>query len=88
MQKPIKKIDRLANYSRDALLEELRRISRELDKKSLTMKDIETHAKCCYEIFKKRFGGLRKALTAAGLDSPSFHRDVTDDELLNELERV
>jgi len=88
MQKPVKQIDRLADYSNAALLEELRRVSEQLQKKSLTMEDIETHAKCSYALLKKRFGGLRGALTAAGLDSPPFHRDVSDSDLLNELERV
>jgi len=88
VRRSLKQIDRLADYSDVALLEELRRVSRELHGSSLTIADIETHARCSYALLKKRFGGLREALTAAGLDSPPFHRDVSDDDLLNELERV
>lgn len=88
MQKPVKQIDRLADYSGAALLEELRRVSEQLHKKSLTIEDIKTHAKCSYAVLKKRFGGLRRALAAAGLESPPFHRGVSDNDLLSELERV
>jgi hypothetical protein len=81
-------MDRLADYSNDALLAELRRLSDVLGTAQLTVKDIENHGRCCYELFKQRFGGLRSALNAAGLTATDFNRNVADDELLDELERI
>ena len=81
-------LDRLSDYSEKSLLEELRRVARLLGKNTLVMSDIETHARCSYAILKMRFGGLRPALRAAGLASLPFHRNVPDEKLLDELERV
>jgi len=81
-------LDRLADYSDDALLAELRRLADYLGKPRITIRDIDDHARCSYALLKQRFGGLTNALKAAGLSAPSFHRDVSDDHLLDELERI
>ena len=81
-------LDRLSDYSDESLLRELKRIAKLLGKDALTLGDIENHARCSYAILKQRFGGLRQALLRADLSSPPFHRNVSDDELLNELERI
>jgi hypothetical protein len=80
-------IDRLAEYSDTAVLEELKRVANSARKTTLTMNDLK-HARLSYGLLKKRFGGLRKALVLAGLSSQSFNRNVTDEDLLKELERV
>ena len=54
-------IDRLAEYSDQSILRELRRVADELGKDTLTMADL-SHAKLCYATLKNRFGGLREAL--------------------------
>lgn len=81
-------LDRLSDYSNESLLRELMRVAKLVGKESLTLQDIEDHARCSYAILKQRFGGLHQALVHAGLSSRPFHRNVSDDELLNELERI
>jgi 5-methylcytosine-specific restriction endonuclease McrA len=81
-------LDRLGDYSDESLLRELRRVAQLLEKDTLTMSDIDAHARCCYAVLKKRFGGLRPALIKAGLASPPLHRRLSDEELLDELGRI
>ncbi len=80
-------IDRLADYSDESILNELRRVAKSLGKNTLVAGDLKS-ARLSYALLKKRFGGLHKALKLAGLDSPEFHRNVPDEDLLRELERV
>jgi hypothetical protein len=79
-------IDRLSDYSDESIFAELRRIAKSLGR-PLTMDDVES-AKVSYGLLKKRYGGLRQALKLAGQDAPEFHRNVRDEDLLRELERV
>ena len=81
-------LDRLSEYTEAALVGELVRLARELGKRTLSIDDIESHARCSYAVLKLRFGGLRQALAVAGLESPAFNRNVSDDDLLDELERI
>jgi 5-methylcytosine-specific restriction endonuclease McrA len=81
-------IDRLSDYSDEALRSELRRIAHSLGRTSLTIEDIEKHGRCSYGLLKQRFGGLRRALRFADLSPNDFHRNVPDDELLGELCRI
>src|SRR3990172_6571973 len=81
-------LNRLADYSDAALLDELRRVASVLGQTSLTIGDVNAQARCSYAVLKKRFGGLRQALKAAGLEAPGFHRNVPDADLLDELERI
>jgi hypothetical protein len=84
----MKILDRLADYSDESVLRELKRVASELGKSTLTMDDL-SHARLCYATVKNRFGGLSEALRRAGLASGrEFHRNVSDDELLCELQRV
>lgn len=80
-------INRLSDYSGESILNELRRVAKQLGKETLTMADLK-HARLCYATIKDRFGGLRQALKRAGLQSPVFNRNVSDEELLLELERI
>ena len=81
-------LDRLADYSDQSLLNELRRIANAVGRNLLTIKDIDEHGRCSYALLKLRFGGLRAAMRAAGLGGKGFHRDVSDDQLLGELARI
>jgi hypothetical protein len=85
---PTRRLDRLSDYSNESLLDELRRIARVLGRTELTMDDVENHGRCCYEILKKRFGGLHAALKAAGLAAKDINRNVPKEELLRELARI
>lgn len=80
-------IDRLSNYSDEAILNELVRLANQLGKQTLTIADLE-EARVCYDTLENRFGGLRPALEKAGLQSPRFNRNVADDEMLLELKRI
>ena len=81
-------LNRLSDYSNEGILRELRRVASKLKKSTLTIADIERHARLSYALIKRRFGGIRNALKNAALHSPTFHRNVSDDQLLDELERV
>src|ERR1700693_6226145 len=81
-------LDRLADYSDESLLKELRRIASAIGRPFLTLEDVEKHACCRYTLLKQRFGGLTPALKAAGLNAKEFHCNVTDDDLLRELARI
>ncbi len=81
-------LDRLSDYSDESLLNELRRVAKDIGKTSLTLEDFEKYGRCSYAILKQRFGGLRAAQKAAGLSAEDFHRNVPDDELLGELARI
>jgi hypothetical protein len=83
----VRTLDRLADYSDESVLSELRRVARALGKDTLTRRDL-SRARLSYRLLKERFGGLRKALLKAGLQSPAFHRDIPDEDLLIELQRV
>ena len=85
---PYRVLDRLVNYSDESLLNKLRRIATALGGASLTIKDIDEHGRCSYAILKQRFGGLHRAMEAAGLSPKDFHRNVSDDDLLRELARI
>src|SRR5438128_2377210 len=85
---PHRVLDRLADYSDESLLNELRRIAIAVGRTSLTIKDIDEHGRCSYAILKRRFGGLHRAMEAAGLGPEDFHRNVSDDDLLGEFARI
>ncbi|HXX24823.1 MAG TPA: HNH endonuclease [Terriglobia bacterium] len=80
-------VDRLADYSDESIILELQRVAHQLGKDTLTIADLN-QAKLCYATLKNRFGGLREALRRAQLRGPDFHRNVPDDELLRELQKV
>jgi len=81
-------LDRLSDYSNESLLVEIRRIAEVVGSSDLTLDDIEKHGRCSYTILKQRFGGLRGALKAAGLEAKDFNRNVTEEQLLHELARI
>jgi hypothetical protein len=84
-----KTLDRLADYSDDSLLNELRRVATKLQKDTLSISDIETHARCSYAIIKIRFGGLRRALSCAELYKGAvYSKRTSESELLEELSRI
>ena len=58
-------IEGLSEYSDKALLDELRRIARDVGRTSLTIRDIEKHSRCSYGLLKQRFGGLRREIGRA-----------------------
>lgn len=69
----------------EALLEEARRIY--LETGELTKADVERLGKYSPEIYHRRFGGLTKVCELIGVD-PTFWRNASDEELLEELRRM
>jgi len=60
-------LNRLADRSDAALLEELRRVASLIEAEFLSKKAFDTHSKVSADTLRKRFGSWEKALTAAGL---------------------
>lgn len=85
-----RKIDRLPGrkYSKSQILAELRRTAEELGKDTLTIKDVNRHARVHYGTVKSYFGGLTEALREAGLRAKDFKRNISREELLDELARL
>ncbi|MFQ5431806.1 MAG: hypothetical protein ACE5EN_04780 [Nitrospinota bacterium] len=54
------KIDFLTEYDDKSLLSELKRISKTLDKHTITKQDIEKHGRVSYVSIYKRFGSLHR----------------------------
>lgn len=74
-------IDFLEACDAESIVAELKRVAAKLGKTTLSAIDIDSYALVKYDIVRKQFGGLRKALEAAGL-RPSRFRNASDEELL------
>jgi len=81
-------LNRLSDYSDHALLNEVRRVSELLGRTDFTIQEFEANARCSYAVLKKRFGGLATAISKVGLESRRFNRNIPDQELPDELERI
>lgn len=93
-------LDRLADYSDEALIAELKRVSALVGDTSLTLAAFAKLAKVSSSTVQRRFGGWEAALCAAGLPHRYSGQSVTekmkvqqgkgltDEALLSELQRV
>lgn len=81
-------LNRLPDYSDHSLLEEVKRVSEILCSVDFTIGEFEKYSRCSYAVIKKRFGGLAKAVEKAGIGDRNFNRNVSEQELLDELERI
>lgn len=93
-------LDRLTEYTAEALLNELARVAALLQGQALTKSAFDNHSRVSASTIQKRFGGWFEALEKAGLASryvgmvvsekqrqqPS--RRMSDEQLLSELVRV
>lgn len=75
-------IDFLESQDAESMLAELRRVAALLGKDKVTVTDLAAHGRVTHHALAKQFGGMRKALVAAGL-KPSRFRNASDDELLD-----
>jgi hypothetical protein len=75
------KIDFLESYSEKDIVEELKRIAVLVPDRPITKKDIQRHGRLSYSVIHKKFGGLTKALIAAGI-KPTSIPNPTDGQLL------
>jgi hypothetical protein len=72
--------------SEEELVAELRRLHDELDDVP-RQKDMNDHGEYSDEPYHSRFGSWNEALEAAGIE-PKHHRDISDADLLAEIERL
>lgn len=82
-------LNRPTDYSDEAFLNEIRRVSSIIEN-PLSMVKFNENSKYSAYTIAKRFGGWQKALEKAGLDDSFFpeNAEITKDELINELKRV
>ena len=78
------KIDFLESYTRQDIINELKRVSAIVGGRPLTKKDIQKYGRVSYQTIHKNFGGLSKAVIEAGL-RPNICHGVTDGQLLDTL---
>lgn len=78
------KIDFLESYTQEDIIKELNRISNIIGNRPVTKRDVQKYGRVSYPTIHKKFGGLSKAVMAAGL-TPNICHDVTDRQLLNAL---
>ncbi len=88
------------NCTDDEIIDEIRRVDSLIGKGKLTCQDYDKIAKMSSSNIKRRFGGWKNALIAAGLGykysgikvsdkmKTQQARKLTDDEILNELMRI
>lgn len=92
-------LDRLPDYSDEALLTELRRVANIVGTSKLTVAELSKYSKAGITTFRRRFGGWPAALEAAGLShlynaispatkSRTLARQMSKDEMLEEIRRV
>lgn len=93
-------LDRLADYSDEALVAELKRVSALVGDEPLTLAAFSKFAKVSPSTMQRRFGGWEAALCAAGLThrysghpvtekmKAQHGKGLTNEQLLSELQRV
>lgn len=70
-----------------AILEDLKKVAKIIDKNTVSKLDYESHGKYSYDVVHRRFGSWNAALLQAGLKK-STNKNTTIDELLENLEEV
>lgn len=93
-------LSRLSSYDNESILTEIKRVAALIDSPALTQSEFDKHSKVHSGTVRRRFGGWRKALMAAGLadrySGPRVSakmktqaaRSMSRDELVVELKRV
>jgi len=93
-------LNRLKSYSDEEIIKELQRVAKLLNASSLTGTAFEKESKVSRGTINRRFGGWKEALEAAGIGhlysgvtvtnnmKEQKNRNITDEELLNELRSV
>ena len=81
------RLKRLADYSKESILSELKRVAEKLGKETLSDEDITKHSRVSTSTIQNKFGSLSKALELTGLKA-LVHRKVADEEYLREIDRI
>lgn len=85
------KLDRLSDYSDDAILEEILRVADILKERPLTISNFDKESRVNHTTITRRFGNWKNALQKAGLDNSYFHTQnikKNKEEIILELQRV
>ena len=69
------------------LVAELQRLEGDLGR-TPRVRDMEKDGKYAFTTYQDRFGSWKKAIDAAGIDRPEMELPISDDELLEELDRL
>lgn len=74
-------------FDNEAVLDDLRRVAKELSKNSVSNHEYPKYGKFSPKVFRNRFGSWNKALEAAGL-SQSKETNISNEVLFENLEKV
>jgi len=80
-------IDFLESYDESDIVSELQRISSVTGKATVSKQDIDNFGRLSYAVVNKKFGSLRSALQAAGLEYSKFMK-ATERELIDVVIKV
>lgn len=80
-------IDFLESHDEASLIAELQRIARERGTNRITQRDIDKYGLVSTPTLRHKFGSLRHAMTAAGLEASYFIK-ATDAELIREVAKL
>lgn len=73
--------------SKEALLEDLERVAEEIGGRP-TLRDVEEHGEYGPMTYIRRFGSWNEALEAAGFEARTYHANVSQEEMIEELHRL
>lgn len=76
------------NVSVNDIIEDIRRIAKELDKDTVTQDDYDMHGQFSHKNIYSKIGSWPKALEMAGLCISNTGRNISNEELFQNLERV
>jgi hypothetical protein len=82
-----KEINRLPQYSKESIIDELKRLAEELRKKDLTDEDVRKFGRVSPSTIRKVFGNFNEAKRQAGLEVIK-QMNTSDDELIEDLLRI
>src|SRR5579859_6666784 len=74
-------------FDNEAILDDLRKVAKELGKNSVTSHEYPKYGKFSDKVFVNRFGSWNKGLEAAGLEQTKA-RNISNEELFENLEKV
>ncbi len=72
----------------DQLLQDLKNVANKLNKRSITTTEYNRYGKHGKNFVSSRFGTWENALIQAGLEPTGYHRNIPEQKLLEEIERI
>ena len=93
-------LHRLTEYTETSLVAEMQRVAQLIPSKIITISEFQKHARVGVTTLRRHFGSWRNALSRAGLSERcseskatekttlQFAKNMTDDDILKEIQRV